>query len=152
LKAHIRQTKKELKTGHSDGDGGKVALQPGDFLEQIKKTNSHASRNLLQLRESVVQNLNSKKRTAVPKDDSVATVEPDPKKPTIRTKAQMLETQVDSVKKISEDLNRTNSKRDLLIEAKLSQVRFAKLQQAFSIGLITKEEFDHKARALLLDE
>ena len=64
----------------------------------------------------------------------------------------MLETQVDSVKKISEDLYRTNSKRDLLIEAKLSQVRFAKLQQAFSISLITKEEFDHKARALLLDE
>jgi hypothetical protein len=149
LKAHIRVTKKELKTGHSDGDSGKVALQPGDFLEKIKQTNSHASRNVLQLRETVVEKLNAKKRKETPRN---ADGDPESKKPAVRTKAQMLETQVDSVKKISDDLNRTNQKRDLLIDAKLSQVKFAKLQHAFSIGLISKEEFDLKARVLLLDD
>lgn len=149
LKVHIRNTKKELKTGHSDGDSGKVALQPADFLEKIKRTNAHASRNVLQLREVVVENMNAKKQKISSKEDGD---NQDTKKTVVRTKAQLLGTQVDSVQKISEDLNRTSQKRDLLIDAKLSQVRFAKLQQAFEIGLISKQEFDAKARVLLLDD
>ena len=104
---------------------------------------------MLQLRETVVENINVKKQKIASKEVGN---NQDTKKPVIRTKAQLLGTQVDSVQKISEDLNRTSQKRDLLINAKLSQVRFAKLQQAFGIGLISKQEFDQKARVLLLGD
>jgi cell division septum initiation protein DivIVA len=151
LKVHIRQTKSELKTGTADDNSGKAVLQPEEFLDRIKATNSNASRNVLKLREKVASTIVGKKRSHNLVDETAAE-DKSIKKTLPRSKAQLLEKQVDSIARISEDLNGNNKKREALLDLKLSDAKVKNLKIALEFGLISQDEFESKAKALLLKD
>jgi hypothetical protein len=55
LKASVRETIEALDTGNSNEKRGPATLQSEVLLKQIKATNAHASRNLIALRQDLVQ-------------------------------------------------------------------------------------------------
>jgi hypothetical protein len=63
-----------------------------------------------------------------------------------------LEKQVEYIAQISVDLMGGSKKRDTLLEFKLAEAKVKNLQKALELGLITKAEFDEKARELLLKD
>jgi hypothetical protein len=55
LKARLRETLKEIKTGTSNDDNSnKATLQCDEVLEQLKCTDGHAARNVLKRRQSII--------------------------------------------------------------------------------------------------
>ena len=153
MKVDIRQTKAELKTGSADDTSGKAVLQPEEFLDRIKATNSNPSRNVLKLREKVASTLVGKKRSHSHVDESHETAEDKAiKKPLPLSKAQLLGTQVDSIARISVDLNGSNAKREALLILKLSEAKVKNLKTALEFGLISQGEFESKAKAILLKD
>ena len=55
LKDRLRETLKELKTGTSNEKGSNRAiLQADDVLTRLRNTDSHATRNILRLRQSML--------------------------------------------------------------------------------------------------
>jgi hypothetical protein len=46
-------------TGDADDKSGKIALQPTDYFEQIKKTNGHAKRNILAIQQEMLASVSS---------------------------------------------------------------------------------------------
>ena len=60
LKDKLWETLKELKTGTSNEEGfEKAVLQPDDVLTRLKGTDSHATRNILKLRQTMVDHSSS---------------------------------------------------------------------------------------------
>ena len=56
LKDRLLETLKELKTGTSNKEGyEKAVLQADDVLTRLRSTNSHATRNILNLRQTMVE-------------------------------------------------------------------------------------------------
>jgi hypothetical protein len=145
LKRHIRTEKLGLKTGDSDDASGKVSLQPSDMLDIIKAGNPHAKRNVLARQELIMSSvLASNKENAEP----VAT-SPSPSKK-IKTKAQTLSEQASSISKISDRYEESTKAQQALIKHQTDLVQPEKLKQALNLGLLMKEQFDRKARAILL--
>ena len=55
LKDRLRGTLKELKTGTSNEEGSdRAILQADDVLTRLRNTDSHATRNILRLRQSIL--------------------------------------------------------------------------------------------------
>ena len=60
LKDRLRETFKELKTGTSNEEGSeKAVLQADDVLTRLKGTDSHATHNILKIRQTMVDQSSS---------------------------------------------------------------------------------------------
>ena len=60
LKDRLRKTLKELKTGTSNEEGSeKAVLQVDDVLTRLRGTDSHATRNILKIRQTTVDQSSS---------------------------------------------------------------------------------------------
>ena len=56
LKDRLRETLKELKTGMSNEEGSdRAVLQADDILTRLRNTNSYATRNILRLRQNILE-------------------------------------------------------------------------------------------------
>jgi hypothetical protein len=60
LKDRLRETLKELKTGTSNEEGSdRAVLQADDVLTRLRNTDSHATRNILRLRQNMLEQASS---------------------------------------------------------------------------------------------
>jgi len=149
LKQRIRDERKDLKTGSADPENGKAALQRSQMLEQIKKTNGHAKRNILTLRENVVNDLLPQQGKGIGAKGSKSEGD-DPSTSARLTKAQLLEQQSHSIVKISENVDQATKFKQRLFEAKAAKQEVENLKEALRLGLLSQDDFDERARTLLL--
>jgi hypothetical protein len=73
-----------------------------------------------------------------------------PSKKGPKTKAQTLVEQADSIAKISDNYARSREAQESLIKHQTDLVQLQKLKQGLELGLLSQEEFNARARALLL--
>ena len=130
-----------MKTGTSDDAAGKVSLQPSEVLDLIKAGNPHAKRNLLAKQEQVMANLVS------PNKENAQDAQ---LKKGQKTKAQTLAEQAESISKISENYSESRTSQELLLKHQTDLVQLEKLKQALSLNLLSQEQFNERAKALLL--
>ena len=112
LKTRVRETLEEIGTGRSDCrmEGGN-SPQLDEFLQKIKETNGHASRNILNLRSKLMIGKTtptakaSAKSANTQQDDSRADV---PTQSTNRTKKELLEDQTGSLSTMAGELTTSN--------------------------------------------
>ena len=162
LKDRVRQTLRELKTGTSNQKGTAV-VQSTEILGQIRLTDSHASRNVLSLRNSILMGDSAQSPPTTPKrspspariDHPVSSSasqdvrsEPPVKKSRL-SKAKMLERQVHTIDKIQKTLASSADKRAKLIDAKIRSHELATLKELRELGILSDEEFKEKVRTLI---
>ena len=167
LKDSVRKALRELKTGNSNEAGSeKAVLQKDSVLQQLKMTDGHAKRNILQQREKIISNFSTGNRNAVcDLSSSQEEAQSDEKTSGCQraTKAQTLELQAKSIASMSENFAFSSRSRSdylekkleildyqkLQMERKLKRARLSDLKEAKSLGLVTEEEFASEARKCL---
>lgn len=145
LRHHIRNEKQQLQTGDADEKSGKVALQPLEYYEQVvKQSNGHAKRNILaeQDRLATAMAPSTPKPNAAEKKDI---------KPAQPTKAQMLNTQANSIASLSANYSAIHDIQSELLRHKSDLTKLEKLKQGLALGLLTQQEFKAKAKILLFN-
>jgi hypothetical protein len=159
LKEKVRQTLKELDTGTSNAKNSKKAARQSDeTLKRLKLTDGHASRNMLRLRQNLVQGneeVNSEAsstQASVPAEESEATLPSASNIPNStghRSKAKMLDEQVTAIKSIATTLAASSTARQKLIEQRMMLGQIDQLKELHEAGIITKEEMKGKIRSLM---
>ena len=162
LKDRLRETLKELKIGTSNEEGSeKAILQADDVLTRLRSTNSHVTRNILNLWQIVVDQSSSGGNSPMPGQVQDGTVHsqasggsrgqrsPSPSLAhKLPTKAELLASQSKSMSCIARTVEaRTEGKRALLSMKmdiqmeKRKAARIANLEHARDLGAITEAEF-----------
>ena len=153
LKDRLHGTFKELKTGTSNEEGSeKAVLQADDVLTHLRGTDSHATCNILKIRQTMVDQSSSGSNPPTlgqVQDGSWGHRSPSPSSAQkLPTKAELLAAQSKSMSSIARTMEaRTEGKRALLnvkmdiqVE-KRKAARIANLERAKELGAITDNEF-----------
>ena len=170
LKDRLRKTLKELKTGTSNKEGSeKVVLQVRNILIRLRSTISHATRNILKLWQTMVDQFLSGGNPPTPgqvQDDSLHPQSlggarshcfPSPSlAQKLPTKAKFLASQSKSMSSIAWSMEaRTERKEELLfikMDIKMEKgkaVRIANLEHTRDLVATTEAEFKSQVRAIL---
>ena len=138
-----------MQTGDSDEKSGKIALQPVDVFQQIKKTNGHAKRNILARQAEMVTEMSTDAATKRKLPESAKVADPAPVKHP-KTKAQMLGNQVASLEELKNIFSQVSEGQKDLLKHRSDMMRLQKLEKALFLNLISQEEFTKAAKELLL--
>jgi hypothetical protein len=154
LKARVRETIEALDTGNSNEKRGPATLQSEELLKQIKATNAHASRNIIALRQDLVQSNTSVDSFTTPSSggDDRARVQPIAKivpEGAATTKGKLLRSQVESLEKISKDFAESTRNQEAYLSVKTKGARLANLKILLDTGVISKEEFAEEATKIV---
>jgi hypothetical protein len=123
LKARVRETIEALGTGNSNEKRGQATLQSEELLKQIKATNPHASRNLIALRQELVQSNNSVDSFTAPSSGGGDRARVQPIANSVpegaaTTKGKFLRSQVKSLENISKDFEESTRNQESYLSVK----------------------------------
>ncbi|XXQ39248.1 SHOCT domain-containing protein [Plasmodiophora brassicae] len=139
LKVRLRDTLLELKTGTSNMENvPKRELQAKSVIERLKTLDSHCKRNVIQLRDSIVQRKTPEKKPRVESPSPPDTAAP-------KNKAQALSCQAMAFTQIAKAMH----DRGRLTESRIKQTELSNLKELRDAGVISDEEFRQKARTLM---
>ena len=130
-------------------------MQTDEFLQKIKETNGHASRNILNLRNKLMTGKTTPTAKATAKsantqqDDSRADV---PTQSTNRTKKELLEDQTGSLSTMAGELTTSNQIMSDWIDEKRKTTALNRLRQLRADDIISDDEYKAKARDLIQSE
>ncbi|KAL2613336.1 hypothetical protein R1flu_025028 [Riccia fluitans] len=150
-----------LSSGTSNEKNGPVILQSDDFLQQIKETNGHASRNILQKQKSILgegtepvvkksstvtsfASQDSTRTTPTSAQESSGTTVTSKGKvvPKLVTKVALMRKQVSTLEKLALEFQPSTADQENYLKLK-------NLKLLLEIGVISQEEFSAQAKELM---
>ena len=160
-KDRLRETLKELKTGTSNEDGfEKAILQADDVLTRLKRTNSHATCNILKLRQTMVDQSSSGGNPPTLGQVQDGSRGPCSLSPSsgqkLPMKAELLASQSKSMSSIARTMEARTEGNGVLLVVKMDiqvekrkAAQIANVKCAKELGAITEDEFKAQVRAVL---
>jgi hypothetical protein len=153
LKSRTRETIEALQTGTANEKRGPATLQSEDFLDRIKNTNAHASRNVISLRQDILESsssaetpLSRSKSNTQSKDYGQKLEKCQGKQ---ASKGDLQKSQVAYLEKLSNDFADSTKNQKTYLQEKTNSAKLSNLKVLLEMGVITKDEFTEQAKAVV---
>jgi hypothetical protein len=162
LKFRVRDELSQLKTGTANQGNGCAELQAEGVLDQLKPTNNHAKRNIIQQRQLILSE-KLKLSPGFPEQSASTAIAPSQSTHSrlaectetakagggVKSKAKLLAEQSTAIIDMAADFKATVESRKPYLEAKMLRIKLANLKELKDLGIIDEEEFKIEARKLI---